>query len=118
MVEPSKITEKATELAGQAAAAAAPLKDKALEFAETAATAAGPIANQAKDRVAELADRASELGAELADRAGELGAKGVSAVAEGLDTVTRGKFSDQISSITSRIEDVLDPDDETPATDS
>jgi hypothetical protein len=102
MVEPSKITEKATELASQAAAAAAPLADKARELAETAATAAAPLANQAKDRVAGIADRA-----------GELGAKGVSAVAEGLDAVTRGKFSDQISAVTSRIEDALDPDDPT-----
>jgi hypothetical protein len=106
MVEPSKITEKATELAGQAAAAAGPLKEKATELAGTAAAAAGPLASQAKERAAELADKA-----------GELGAKGVSALAEGIDKVTGGKYSDKISAVTSKIEEKLDPDDPT-ATDA
>ena len=100
MVEPSKITEKAAEIAGQAAAAAAPIKDKATEVAAAAAAAAGPMAKHAKDRVAGLADRA-----------GEIGAKGVSAAAEGLDAVTLGKFSDKISAVSSRIEGALDPED-------
>jgi hypothetical protein len=99
MVEPSKITAKATELASQAAAAAAPLVEKATEFAGTAAAAAGPLAAQAKGRAAELADKA-----------GELGAKGVSALAEGLDKVTGGKYSDKISAVTSKVEDKLDPE--------
>jgi hypothetical protein len=106
MAEQNKVTEKAAELAATAAAAAGPLKDKAAELAATAAAAAGPLAAQAKDRAAGLAERA-----------GELGAKGVSAVAEGLDAVTRGKLSGPISSVTSRLEDVLDPDEpETPTT--
>ena len=48
MPEQGKITDKAAELAAQAAAAAGPLKEKATEFAVTAAAAAGPIAAQAK----------------------------------------------------------------------
>lgn len=99
MVEPSKITEKATELAGQAAAAAGPIKDKAAEFAATAAAAAGPLASHAKDRAAGIADKA-----------GELGAKGVGVLAEGIDKVTGGKYSDRISAVTSKIEEKLDPD--------
>ena len=99
MTEPGKITAKAAELAAQAAAAAGPLKDKAAELAGTAAAAAGPIASQAKDRAAELAERAAELGA-----------KGVSALAESIDKVTGGKYSDKISSVTSKLEEKLDPD--------
>lgn len=96
MVEPSKITDKAAELAGQAIAAAGPLKDRAQDLAGAAAEAAGP-----------LKDRAEELVA----RAGELAAQGVSAAAESLDKVTGGKLSDQISAVTAKIEDVLDPDE-------
>lgn len=96
MVEPSKITDKATELAGQAMAAAGPIVDKAQEIAGAAAEAAAP-----------LKDRAEELVA----RAGEIAAQGVSAAAEGLDKVTGGKLSDQISSVSSRIEEVLDPEE-------
>lgn len=98
MVEPSKITDKAAQLAAQVAAAAGPAKDKAAELAATAAAAAGPLAAQAKGKAAELAERA-----------GEVGAKGVSALAEGLDKATGGKYSDRISAVTSKLEDRLDP---------
>lgn len=107
MVEPSKITDKAAQIAAQIAAAAGPAKDKAAELAATAAAAAGPIASQAKGKAAELAERA-----------GEAGAKGVGALAEGLDKATGGKYSDRISSVTSKLEERLDPgnptDDLTP----
>lgn len=99
MAEQGKITDKAAELAAQAAAAAGPIKDKATEFAGTAAAAAGPMASQAKVKAAELAERAAELGA-----------KGVSALGESIDKVTGGKYSDKISGVTSKIEDKLDPD--------
>lgn len=99
MVEPSKFVDKATELAAQAAAAAGPLKDKATEFAGTAAAAAGPIASQAIDKATELAERAAELSA-----------KGVGVLAEGIDKVTGGKYSDKISAVTSKLEERLDPD--------
>src|SRR5256884_397412 len=112
MAEQSKFTEKAAELAGQAAAAAGPLREKATELAGTAAAAAGPLAAQAREKATELAGtaaaaagplaaQAKEKAAELADKAGELGAKGVSALAEGIDKVTGGKYSDKISSVTS-----------------
>jgi len=99
MADSSKITDKAAQLAAQLAAAAGPAKDKATELAQTAAAAAAPMAGQAKDRAAGLAERA-----------GEVGAKGVSAIAEGLDKATGGKYSDRISSVSSRIEDVLEPE--------
>ena len=107
MTEPNKIKDKATELAAQAAAAAGPLKAKATELAGTAAAAAGPLASQAKDKAAELAERAAELGA-----------KGVNALAESIDKATGGKYSDKISSVTSKLEDKRDPnklDPEKPA---
>jgi hypothetical protein len=98
MVEPKKLTDKAAQIAAQVAAAAGPVKDKATELAATAATAAGPRAMQAKVKAAEIAERA-----------GEVGAKGVSAVAEGIDKATGGKYSSRISSVTSKVEEKLDP---------
>lgn len=102
MTEPKKITDKAAQLAAQVAAAAGPIKDKAAELAQTAAAAAAPVAAQAKGKAAGLAERA-----------GEAGAKGVSALAEGLDKATGGRYSDRISSVTSKIEEKLEPDDPT-----
>lgn len=99
MAESNKITDKAAEVAAQLAAAAGPAKDKAAELAATAAAAAAPMAAQAKGKAADLAERA-----------GEVGAKGVSVIAEGLDRATGGKFSDQISAVSSKIEDVLEPE--------
>jgi hypothetical protein len=98
MVDSSKLSDKAAQLAAQVAAAAGPAKEKATEFAATAAAAAGPLANQAKDKATEFAERA-----------GEVGAKGVSALAESLDKATGGKYSDRISSLTSKVEQRLDP---------
>ena len=102
MVEPSKITDKAAQLAAQVAAAAGPAKDKAAELAHTAAAAAAPIAAQAKGKATEIAERA-----------GEVSAKGVSALAEGLDKATGGRYSDRISAVTAKIEEKLEPDDPT-----
>lgn len=103
MPESGRITDKAAELAGQAAAAAGPLaaqiKEKAAELAGQAAAAAGPLAAQAKDRAAELAEKASEAAAQ-----------GVSALAESLDKATGGKYSDRISSVTAKLEERLDRD--------
>lgn len=103
MDEPGRMSDKAAELAASAAAAAKPIKDKAVEVAATAAAAAGPLAASVKMRAAGLADKA-----------GELGAKGISAVAEGIDSATGGKVSDRIASVSSRIEKKLDPEDPTP----
>jgi MT0933-like antitoxin protein len=90
MVEPSKITEKATELAGQAA------------------QAAGPAIEKAKEVATELAEKA----APIVEKAAELAAHGVSAAAEQIDKVTGGKYSDKISSVSSKIENVLERDPE------
>lgn len=103
--EAGKLTEKASELAAQAVAAAGPLKEKATELASTAAAAAGPLATQAKDKAAELAERGREIGV-----------KGVGALAESIDKVTGGKYSDKISAVTSKIEGKLDPDRGAPRT--
>jgi MT0933-like antitoxin protein len=88
MVEPSKITEKASELAGQAAQAAGPALEKAKDVAADLVVKAGPVI----------------------DKAAELAAHGVSAAAEQIDKVTGGKYSDQISSVSAKIEGALDRD--------
>jgi hypothetical protein len=88
MVEPSKLTEKAAELAGQAA------------------SAAGPAIEKAKEVASDLAEKA----APLVEKAAEIAAHGVSAAAEQIDKVTGGKYSDKISSVSSKIEDALDRD--------
>jgi hypothetical protein len=81
MVEPSRITEKATELAGQAAQAAGPAVEKAKEVA-----------------------------GELVEKAAGIAAQGISAAAEQIDKVTGGKYADRISSVSSKIEDALERD--------
>ncbi len=96
MVEPGKFTDRASEIANHLLAAAGPLKERAEELAGAAAEAAGP-----------LKDRADELVA----RAGELAAQGAGVIADGLDKVTGGKLSDQISTVTSKVQDVLDPEE-------
>jgi DNA-binding IclR family transcriptional regulator len=88
MVEPSKITEKASELAGQAA------------------QAAGPALEKAKEVAGELAEKA----APLVDKAAVIAAHGVSAAAEQIDKATGGKYSDKISAVSAKIEDALDRD--------
>jgi hypothetical protein len=86
MVESSKITEKATELAGQAVQAAGPYVERAKEVAGELAVKAGPYV----------------------DRAAVLAAHGVSAAAEQIDKATHGKYSSRISSVSSKIEEALD----------
>jgi hypothetical protein len=87
MVEPSKITEKASELAGQAA------------------QAAGPALEKAKVVAGELAEKA----APLVEKAAVIAAHGVSAAAEQIDKATGGKYADKISAVSSKIEGALDP---------
>jgi hypothetical protein len=103
MTEPSKITDKAAQVAAQAAAAAGPLKDRAAELAAAAAAAAAPVAARSKERAVGIADKA-----------GEIGAKGVNVVAEGLDKVTGGRFAGQINAVAETIEKRIDPDHITP----
>lgn len=125
MVESGKISDKAAELAGQAAAAAGPLaaqaKEKASELAGQAAAAAGPLAAQAKEKATVLAGQAAaaagplaaqakDRAAELAEKASETATHSVSALAESLDKATGGKYSDRISSVTAKLEERLDRD--------
>ena len=94
-----KATSKVTQIGQKVAAAAEPVVGKAAEFASTAAAAAGPRATHAKGKAIEIVERA-----------GEVGAKGVNVVAETLDKATGGKYAGRISSVTSKVEDRLDPD--------
>lgn len=89
MAEQGKITEKASEIAGQAA------------------QAAGPAIEKAKEVASELVEKA----APIVEKAAELAAQGVSAAAEQIDKVTGGKYSDKISSVSSKIEGALDRDE-------
>lgn len=86
MAASSKIGEKASVLAGQAV------------------EKAGPALEKAKEVVGDLAEKAGPLIA----KAGEVTAQGVSAAAEQLDRATGGKYSDKLSSASTKIEGKLD----------
>lgn len=86
MVDSSKITEKASELAGQAAQAAGPALERAKEVAADLAEKAGPYLEKAAGAVAQ----------------------GVGKTAEQIDKATGGKYADKISSASSKIESSLD----------
>jgi hypothetical protein len=117
MADSSKFTDKAAELAAQAAAAAGPLKDKAMQLAEQAAAAAGPLAKEARERATELAGQAAAAAGPLAEQARVRAVQGVDVLAENLDKATGGKYSERIHTAASRIEDVLDGKSKTPPTD-
>jgi hypothetical protein len=95
MPDTSKIADRATEFASQAAAAAGPLAARAKELAGQAAAAAAPIAEQARVRAAQ----------------------GVDVVAGSLDKATGGKYSARIHSVATKVESVLDTGSRPPATD-
>ncbi len=107
MAESPKFTDKAAELAAQAAAAAGPLKEKASEFAAQAAAAAGPMAAQARERATGLAAQAAAAAGPLAAQAREVAAQGVGTLADNLDKLTGGKYSERIGSVSSKLEDAL-----------
>ena len=86
MVEQHKITEKASELAGQAMEAAGPALERAKAVAEDLAVKAGPYV----------------------EKAAVLAAQGVGVAAEQLDKATSGKYSDRISSVSTKIGQALD----------
>jgi predicted aspartyl protease len=92
MPDTSKIADRATEFASQAAAAAGPLAARAKELAGQAAAAAAPIAEQARVRAAQ-------------------------GVAGSLDKATGGKYSARIHSVATKVESVLDTGSRPPATD-
>jgi hypothetical protein len=90
MADNGKFTDKAAELAGQAAAAAGPLvaqaKERATVLAGQAAAAAGPITEQARVKAAQ----------------------GVDVLAANLDKLTGGKYSEKIHSVATKVEEALD----------
>ncbi len=91
----NSFTDRAAELAREAAAAAGPLAARAKELAEQAVVAAGPIAEQARVRAAQ----------------------GVDVVAGSLDKATGGKYSERIHTVASKVESVLDGAPKAPPTD-
>jgi hypothetical protein len=97
MGETPKITDRAAEIVTQAAAAAAPIaaqaRDRATALAGQAAAAAGPIVEQARVRAAQ----------------------GVDVLAGSLDKVSGGKYSQQIHTVASKVEEVLDGKPKPPA---
>ncbi len=102
--------DKAAEFAGQAKEAAGPLKDKAAEFAGQAKEAAGPL----KDKAADLAGQAAVAAGPLVEKAASLmgqalgaAADNIGAVAERIDSATKGKYSSQIKSASDKVEDGL-----------
>ena len=99
MADPGKLTDKAAELASQAAAAAEPLRQKATELAGQAAAAAGPLAAQARERATVLAGQAAAAAGPIAEQARVRAAQGVDVLAGNLDKVTGGKYSQQIHSV-------------------
>jgi hypothetical protein len=92
MVEPSRISEKASELATQVVHAAGPAIEKAKEVASDLVEKAAPLVEKAKDAAAH----------------------GVSVAAEQIDKATGGKYANQISSVSAKIEGALDRDKPTP----
>jgi hypothetical protein len=76
---------------------------------------ASEIANQAREAAGPAIDRAREVAGDLVEKAGPYleraagyAAQGVAAAAEQLDKATNGKYTDSISSVTSKIEGALD----------
>ena len=106
------LREKAQELAGQAAAAAGPLaaqaRERAAALAEQAAAAAGPLAAQARERAAALAEQAGAAAGPLAEQARTRAAHGLDALADNLDRLTGGKYHEQIQSVATKVEHTLD----------
>ena len=98
-----KPTKKVTGVAAQAAAAVGPIKNRAGELAGAAAAAAAPRTAHAKERAVGIAEKA-----------GAIGAKSVTAVAGGLDKVTGGKLAKPINAVSSAIEERIHPDKITP----
>ena len=90
MPDTSKLTDKAAEIAGQAAAAA------------------GPLAAQARERAGVLASQAAAAAGPIAEQARVKASQGLDVVAGSLDKITGGKYSDRIHSVAERVEGVLD----------
>lgn len=83
------------------------ITDKAGELAEQAAHAAGPAIDKAKEVAGDIAEKTGPL----VDKAAEKAAQGISAAAEQLDKATGGKYADKISSVSTKIEERVDRPD-------
>jgi hypothetical protein len=84
------------------------LTDRAAELANQAAAAAGPLAAQAKERASVLAAQAAAAAGPLAEQARVRAAQGVDVLAGNLDKITGGKYSEHIHSVATRVGGVLD----------
>ena len=108
--------DKATAMAGQLAQKAGPVAGQARDRTVEMAQKAAPVAGQARDKAVELAHKAAPVAAqardkavELAHKAGPVAAHGVETTARKLDELTHGKYSDQLKSVSTMIEQVLAP---------
>ena len=99
MSESKKFTDRATELVNQAADAAGPVIEKAKVAATGAAEKAGPYVGKAAEKAGPYVDKAAGLAAQ-----------GVTVAAGQIDKATKGKYSDKISSVSSKIGSALDRD--------
>jgi hypothetical protein len=108
--------DKATTIANQVAQKAAPVAGQARDKAVEMAHKAGPVAAQARDKTVKMAHKAAPVAAQARDmaieimhKAGPVAAHGVETTARKLDELTHGKYSDQLKSASTRIEQVLAP---------
>jgi hypothetical protein len=99
MSESKKLTDRATELASQAADAAGPMLEKAKSAAGDLADKAGPYV-----------EKAAEKAGPYVEKAAGFAAQGVAVAAEQIDKATKGKYSDKITSVSAKIEHTLDRD--------
>jgi hypothetical protein len=106
--------DRATTIAGQLAQKAGPVAGQAKDKTVGMAQKAAPVAGQARDKAVDIAHKAGPVAAqardkaiEIAHKAGPVAAHGVEITARKLDELTHGKYSDQLKSISTRIEHVL-----------
>jgi hypothetical protein len=112
----SQAKDRATAIAGELAHKAGPVAAQARDKTVEMAHKAGPVAAQARDKTVEMAHKAGPLVAqardmavELAHKAGPVAAQGVGTTTRKLDELTHGKYSDQLKSISTKVEHVLAP---------
>ncbi len=80
-----------------------PAFDKLKQLAEQAKEKAAPIVADAKDKAGPLAVQAKERAAELASKAAPIAAQGVDKASAGIDKATKGKYSDKISDVHTKV---------------
>lgn len=82
--------------------------DRAAELAEKAAAKAGPLAQQAKIRATELAAQARTQAGPMAAQAKEKAAHSVEPLAQRIDKATGHKYTDRITSVSSKLKGALE----------